>query len=42
MTQASRNLFDIHARWLEGKLAEPYAGPTVVITHHAITKKDRK
>lgn len=31
----SAALFDIHAAWLEGKLSEPYAGPTVVITHHA-------
>jgi predicted phosphodiesterase len=28
-------LFDAHARWLEGRLAEPHDGPTVVITHHA-------
>jgi predicted phosphodiesterase len=28
-------LFDRHATWLDGKLAEPHAGPTVVITHHA-------
>ena len=31
----SQALFDAHAGWLERKLAEPYAGPTVVITHHA-------
>lgn len=31
----SQALFDAQARWLERKLAEPYAGPTVVITHHA-------
>jgi len=31
----SQALFDSHARWLERKLDEPYAGPTVVITHHA-------
>ncbi|MGZ5034566.1 MAG: metallophosphoesterase [Usitatibacter sp.] len=28
-------LFAVHAAWLEGKLSEPFAGPTVVITHHA-------
>ena len=32
---ASAALFNIQAGWLEGKLSEPYAGPTVVITHHA-------
>jgi Icc-related predicted phosphoesterase len=32
---ASAALFRLHAAWLERKLAEPYAGPTVVITHHA-------
>ena len=31
----STALFDLHAAWLVGKLAEPHAGPTVVITHHA-------
>jgi len=31
----STELFDKHAAWLERALAEPYAGPTVVITHHA-------
>ena len=31
----SRALFDSQTRWLERKLAEPYPGPTVVITHHA-------
>ena len=31
----SAALFNIHAGWLGSKLAEPYAGPTVVITHHA-------
>ena len=35
----SAALFDIHAGWLEHKLAEPYAGPTVVITHHAPSRK---
>jgi len=28
-------LFQAHAAWLENALAEPHAGPTVVITHHA-------
>jgi Icc-related predicted phosphoesterase len=32
-------LFNRHARWLEARLAEPYAGPTVVITHHAPSPK---
>ena len=32
---ASAALFEIQAEWLEGKLSEPHAGPTVVITHHA-------
>ncbi len=36
---ASAALFNIHAGWLEGKLAEPHAGPTVVITHHAPSRK---
>ena len=31
----SAALFRRHAAWLESKLAEPHAGPTVVITHHA-------
>lgn len=31
----SASLFQRHAAWLAGKLAEPHAGPTVVITHHA-------
>lgn len=35
----SAELFAINARWLEGKLAEPYAGCTVVITHHAPSPK---
>jgi predicted phosphodiesterase len=33
--QASAALFARHAAWLESKLAQPHAGPTVVITHHA-------
>lgn len=36
---ASAALFKRHAAWLERKLAEPYAGPTVVITHHAPSRK---
>jgi predicted phosphodiesterase len=32
-------LFGVNARWLHGKLAEPYDGPTVVITHHAPSPK---
>src|SRR5581483_3430165 len=28
-------LFDAHARWLAAKLATPFAGSTVVVTHHA-------
>src|SRR5450756_1109116 len=32
---ASAALFNIQAGWLESKLSEPHAGPTVVITHHA-------
>ncbi|MBI5910334.1 MAG: metallophosphoesterase family protein [Betaproteobacteria bacterium] len=32
---ASAALFNIQAGWLEGKLSEAHAGPTVVITHHA-------
>ncbi len=31
----SAALFKLHAGWLETKLAEPFSGPTVVITHHA-------
>lgn len=31
----SAALFERHARWLGERLAEPFAGPTVVITHHA-------
>lgn len=29
------SLFQRHAAWLASKLAEPHAGPTVVVTHHA-------
>jgi predicted phosphodiesterase len=28
-------LFEQHAQWLAQRLAQPHAGPTVVITHHA-------
>ena len=35
----SAALFDTNARWLERALSEPYAGPTVVITHHAPSRK---
>lgn len=35
----SATLFETHARWLARKLAEPHAGPTVVITHHAPSRK---
>ena len=28
-------LFNRHLAWLEARLTEPFAGPTVVITHHA-------
>lgn len=35
----SAALFNAHAGWLERKLAEAYAGPTVVITHHAPSRK---
>lgn len=31
----SAALFAVHAQWLEARLAERYAGPTVVVTHHA-------
>jgi predicted phosphodiesterase len=32
---ACAGLFQRHAAWLQQRLAEPFAGPTVVITHHA-------
>jgi predicted phosphodiesterase len=35
----SAALFNIHAGWLERKLAEPFAGSTVVVTHHAPSRK---
>ncbi|MEJ8839099.1 metallophosphoesterase [Ramlibacter sp. AN1133] len=28
-------LFERHSRWLRGRIAQPHAGPTVVISHHA-------
>jgi predicted phosphodiesterase len=37
--EASAALFKRHAAWLERKLAESYAGLTVVITHHAPSRK---
>ena len=37
--EASAALFARHAAWLAGKLAEPHAGPTVVITHHAPSQR---
>lgn len=33
------DLFERHSAWLQAKLAEPFAGPTVVITHHAPSPK---
>ncbi|HEX6138115.1 MAG TPA: metallophosphoesterase [Casimicrobiaceae bacterium] len=35
----SAALFRAHARWLATRLAEPFAGPTVVITHHAPSRR---
>jgi hypothetical protein len=32
-------LFDAHSRWLEARLAARFDGPTVVITHHAPSRK---
>ena len=37
--EASAALFARDAAWLESKLAEPHAGPTVVITHHAPSRR---
>lgn len=37
--EASAALFAEHTAWLAARLAEPYAGPTVVITHHAPSPK---
>jgi len=35
----SAALFKIHVGWLEAKLAESFSGSTVVITHHAPSRK---
>ena len=35
----SAALFERHRRWLATKLAQPFAGRTVVITHHAPSRK---
>jgi len=35
----SAALFERHSRWLAAKLAQPFAGSTVVITHHAPSRK---
>ena len=35
----SAALFALQSAWLEGRLAEPHAGPTVVITHHAPSRR---
>jgi predicted phosphodiesterase len=32
-------LFNVNTEWLASKLAEPHPGPTVVITHHAPSRK---
>ena len=32
-------LFDVESRWLEARLATRFAGPTVVITHHAPSRR---
>jgi predicted phosphodiesterase len=32
-------LFTLQAAWLASRLAEPFAGPTVVITHHAPSRR---
>jgi len=37
--ESSTALFKINAAWLGSKLAMPYPGPTVVITHHAPTRR---
>jgi predicted phosphodiesterase len=37
--EASAALFARHAAWLGRKLAQPHGGPTVVITHHAPSRK---
>ena len=35
----SAALFRKHAAWLDGRLARPHEGPTVVITHHAPSRR---
>jgi hypothetical protein len=35
----SAALFERHAGWLERRLDTPHAGPTVVITHHAPSRR---
>ena len=37
--QASADLFRRHSAWLAGRLKQPHAGPTVVITHHAPSRQ---
>jgi predicted phosphodiesterase len=37
--QYSATLFERNAQWLAAKLAQPHAGPTVVITHHAPSRR---
>jgi predicted phosphodiesterase len=37
--EASAALFTQHAAWLANRLAERHAGPTVVITHHAPSRR---
>ena len=37
--EASAALFARQAAWLESRLAQPHAGPTVVITHHAPSRQ---
>ncbi len=37
--EASTSLFARHAAWLAARLAEPHRGPTVVITHHAPSRR---
>jgi hypothetical protein len=37
--QDAAGLFKRHAAWLDQRLATPYGGPTVVVTHHAPSAK---
>jgi predicted phosphodiesterase len=37
--ELSAGRFARHAAWLDAKLGEPFAGPTVVITHHAPARR---